>query len=189
MSPTRIGAGDPAGRESGKPKARAFHHEMKMLSLVDRESSQVRSVIVDDPKPNTIRPILVEKIIEVASLHTEESTIYMRNGGHRSDHQTVIHKADECVRGAVHTNASRAGYFSVFKRGMKDVYQHRGEQHLHRYLAKFTFRYNNRVKLGVEDVVRIKRASKGISGKTADVSTVSPSAVNRGCRAWLDTHR
>ena len=28
----------------------------------------------------------------------------------------------------------------IFKRGMKGVYQHCGEQHLHRYLAEFEFK-------------------------------------------------
>ena len=37
------------------------------------------------------------------------------------------------------------GYFSIFKRGMKGIYQHCGEQHLHRYLAEYEFRYNNRI--------------------------------------------
>jgi hypothetical protein len=39
--------------------------------------------------------------------------------------------------------------FGVFKRGMKGIYQHCAEKHLHRYLAEFDFRYNNRVALGV----------------------------------------
>ena len=48
---------------------------------------------------------------------------------------------DEYVRGTVHTNTVE-GYFSVFKRGMKGVYQHCNEKHLHRYLAEFDFRYS-----------------------------------------------
>jgi hypothetical protein len=44
------------------------------------------------------------------------------------------------VRGDVHTNTIE-GYFSVFKRGMKGIYQHCGEAHLHRYLSEFDFRY------------------------------------------------
>ena len=35
---------------------------------------------------------------------------------------------------SIHSNTVE-GYFSIFKRGMKGVYQHCGEQHLHRYLA------------------------------------------------------
>ena len=46
-------------------------------------------------------------------------------------------------RGGVHTNTVE-GFFSIFKRGMKGIYQHCGEKHLHRYLAEFDFRYNNR---------------------------------------------
>ena len=57
------------------------------------------------------------------------------------------------------------GYFSIFKRGMKGVYQHCSEKHLHRYLAEFDFRYNNRVALGVNDEMRTKTAIKGIEGK------------------------
>jgi hypothetical protein len=48
---------------------------------------------------------------------------------------------------------------------MKGVYQHCGERHLHRYLAEFEFRYNARVALGVNDVMRTHRAALGIKGK------------------------
>jgi hypothetical protein len=57
------------------------------------------------------------------------------------------------------------GSFSIFKRGMKGIYQHCGEQHLHRYLAEFDFRYSNRAKLGITDAARADEALKGIGGK------------------------
>lgn len=44
-------------------------------------------------------------------------------------------------------------------------YQHCGKQHLHRYLAEFDFRYNNRVTLGVSDMERTAKAVRGIVGK------------------------
>jgi hypothetical protein len=56
-------------------------------------------------------------------------------------------------------------YFSIFKRGMKGVYQHCSEKHLHRYLAEFDFRYNNRAALGVNDEARADRLIGGIVGK------------------------
>jgi hypothetical protein len=64
----------------------------------------------------------------------------------------------------VHTNTVE-GYFSIFKRGMKGVYQHCSEKHLHRYLAEFDFRYNNRSALGVEDADRTRLAVRGAKGK------------------------
>ena len=57
------------------------------------------------------------------------------------------------------------GYYSIFKRGMKGVYQHCSEKHLHRYLAEFDFRYSNRIALGVDDQDRAEKAVKGMVGK------------------------
>jgi len=48
------------------------------------------------------------------------------------------------VSGEAHVN-SLEGYFSIFKRGMKGIYQHCSKQHLHRYAAEFEFRYNQGV--------------------------------------------
>ena len=48
---------------------------------------------------------------------------------------------------------------------MRGVYQHCGEKHLHRYLAEFDFRYNNRASLGVNDGNRAEQLAKGIVGK------------------------
>ena len=80
----------------------------------------------------------------------------------------VKHSADEYVRYedgvAVHTNSAE-GYFSIFKRGMRGVYQHCKEKHLHRYLAEFDHRYNHRVALGYSDIDRTLAAIKGIEGK------------------------
>ena len=83
----------------------------------------------------------------------------------RRPHETVNHEQEEYVRdGYIYTNTVE-GYFSVFKRGMKGVYQHCAEKHLHRYLAEFDFRYSNRVRLGVDDVERTERCLRGIVGK------------------------
>jgi ISXO2-like transposase domain len=78
----------------------------------------------------------------------------------------------EYVRGSVHTNTVE-GVFSVFKRGMVGVYQHCSEKHLHRYLAEFDFRYNNRVALGVNDADRTEQALKGIVGKRLTYRTTA----------------
>ena len=68
-------------------------------------------------------------------------------------------------RAKISTNTVE-GYFSIFKRGMKGVYQHCSEKHLHRYLAAdFHFRYSNRSALGCEDMERADRMALGIVGK------------------------
>jgi len=95
---------------------------------------------------------------------TDEGGHYMRIGRAFAEHGVVNHKREEYVRGDIHTNTVE-GYFSIFKRGMKGVYQHCSEKHLHRYLAEFDFRYNNRVAKGVDDGARTKVMLRGIVGK------------------------
>src|SRR5680860_1242874 len=152
------------GREPGKPKRRAYHHKMKVLTLVDRNSGKARSVVVDDLKPATIAPILRENMSREARLATDEGGHYLHIGREFADHGVVRHGREEYVVGDVHTNTIE-GFFSIFKRGMKGVYQHCGKQHLHRYLAEFDFRYNERSALGVDDQERASRALSGIRGK------------------------
>jgi hypothetical protein len=53
--------------------------------------------------------------------------------------------------------------FGIFKRGMVGIYQHCGEQHIQLYLDVFTFRWNNRSKLGIEDQERARIAAYGMN--------------------------
>jgi hypothetical protein len=56
---------------------------------------------------------------------------------------------------------------------MKGVYQHCGHNHLHRYLAEFDFRYNNRKALGVEDNERADKLLLGVKGKRLTYQTTA----------------
>ena len=97
-------------------------------------------------------------------LHTDESMVYRKVGLEFAAHERVNHGQKEYARGDVTTN-SIEGYFSIFRRGMKGIYQHCSEPHLHRYLAEFDFRYNARQTLGVGDAMRADKALKGVVGK------------------------
>lgn len=155
------------GREPGKPVKRAFHHKMKVLSLVDRSTGQVRSVVVDNIRPATIAPIVLDNLHREARLMTDEAGHYLAVGRAFAEHGVVRHGQDEYVSTddrTIHTNTIE-GYFSIFKRGMKGIYQHCSKKHLHRYLAEFDFRYSNRSALGCEDQERAMRAVIGGIGK------------------------
>lgn len=95
---------------------------------------------------------------------TDEAEYYTTVGKEFAEHGIVRHAQKEYGRGDVTTNTVE-GFFSVFKRGMKGVYQHCGKKHLHRYAAEFEFRYNNRSTLGCEDMGRTGRALAGVIGK------------------------
>lgn len=150
-------------KPKGQKKGRGYAHKHAVLSLVER-GGEVRSVHVDDVKAKTLVPILKANIAAEARVMTDEAGQYMYLGNEFAEHGVVRHGAGEYVRGDIHTNTVE-GYFSVFKHGMKGVYQHCAEKHLHRYLAEFDFRYNNRAKLGVDDETRAENALRGIVGK------------------------
>ncbi len=151
------------GRKKGMRKQRGTGHKHAVLSLVER-GGQVRSVHVENVKADTLIPIVNENIAKEARVMTDDAATYYQKLEGFASHETVNHSADEYVRGDVHTNTVE-GYFSIFKRGMKGVYQHCSEKHLHRYLAEFDFRYNNRIALGVDDVDRSLKALEGVKGK------------------------
>ena len=152
------------GKEPGETPRRGVGWKMKVVTLVDRDTRQARSVVVDDLRKDTLAPILRENIAREARLHTDEASHYTKIGEEFAAHEIVKHRAKEYVRGEVTTNTVE-GFYSIFKRGMKGVYQHCGKQHLHRYAAEFDFRYNNRVSNGIEDVERGEIALRGAAGK------------------------
>ena len=76
----------------------------------------------------------------------------------------VDHGRSEYVRGDAHSNTAE-GFFSILKRGVIGTFHHVSEAHLHQYLAKFDFRYNNRSGLGVEDTERASKIIKQAEGK------------------------
>jgi transposase-like protein len=151
----------------GEKKGRGYAHKYKVLSLIDRNTGKARSMVVDDLKADTIIPIVRANIDRESRIMTDDAGQYLQVRKHFVEHGVVHHSRDEYVNPedkTIHTNTIE-GFFSIFKRGMKGVYQHCSKDHLHRYLAEFDFRYNNRVALGVNDLDRTAEAFRGIVGK------------------------
>jgi len=160
------------GRLEGQPKAKAgFGHKNTVLTLV-RRGGEARSFHVDSTTIASIVPILRAQIKAESKVMTDEANQYKNLNKLFPLHDSVNHKAEEYSRGDVSTNTVE-GFFSIFKRGMKGIYQHCSEKHLHRYLAEFDFRYTNRVALGVNDTARAERALKGIVGKRLTYRTTN----------------
>lgn len=152
-------------QRQGRPYKLRKHIGQKraIVALVERGGS-VRTFHVPTADAATVAAIVTDNIHRESRLQTDESKLYVKVGEQFAAHETVNHSAKEYARGDVTTNTVES-YFSVFKRGMRGVYQHCGEKHLHRYLAEFDFRYNNRAALGVNDAIRADALAAGIVGK------------------------
>ena len=159
------------GSKPGFKRRKGVTHKMKVLSLVERGGS-VRSVRIPNLSRSGIEQIIRANVDTDSRLITDSAAYYRKALLGFAGHETVNHLKDEYVRGEVYTNTLE-GYFSLFKRGMRGVYQHCREKHLHRYLAEFDFRYNNRVSLGVNDDARAVNALMGVVGKRLTYRTIN----------------
>jgi chromosome condensin MukBEF MukE localization factor len=133
------------------------------MTLVERGGS-ARSFHVEGTSAADLLPIIKANVKPDTHIMTDEAGQYAHLNRDFVSHEFVTHGRGEYVRGDVHTNTIE-GFYSIFKRGMKGIYQHCAEKHLHRYVTEFDFRYSNRVKLGVDDAERAARIVRGAEGR------------------------
>lgn len=155
----------PTLRTSGQPfiKGAKKRNSRPVVALVERGGrAKVFHVAVADKA--TVSKLVLDNVAPESRLHTDESRLYVGSADVFASHETVRHSAGEYARGDVNTNSAE-GFFGVFKKGMRGIYQHCSEKHLHRYVDEFAFRHNTRAKLGFNDVERAALIAKGAAGK------------------------
>lgn len=156
------------GKNPDAPLSRTPIRNMNaVLTLVDRSTGRAKSIVVDQLNVATVSEILAANVAKEARLMTDEARFYITPGREFAEHGTVSHAQEEWVSRtdpSVYTNTVE-GFFGIFKRGMRGIYQHCSKKHLHRYMAEFDFRYSNRSATGCEDQERMARAVAGIVGK------------------------
>jgi len=162
------------GRNPDAPVSKFSLRQMNaVVTLIDRDSGRARSMVVDNLTTAAVTEILNQNLAKEAHLMTDEAKFYMKPGKTFAAHSSVNHKAAEYVsreNPAIHSNTVE-GYFSIFKRGMKGVYQHCAKRHLHRYMAEFDFRYSERQANGVNDAMRADTLLAGVVGKRLTYET------------------
>lgn len=157
------------GKDKTAPASRMPLRNMnRIVSLVDRVTGRASSVVFNGTfNADTLADYLYRRVDRKSRLLSDDNKSYRPVGREFAQHVWVNHSGDEWVSKSdrtAHTNTVE-GFFGIFKRGMRGIYQHCGQQHLQRYLAEFDFRYSNRSALGVEDGERTNRALQGIVGK------------------------
>jgi transposase-like protein len=165
------------GRKDGFEVKRGAGHKNAVLTLVEREG-KARSFHVETATKDEIIPIVRENVARESHVMTDEANRYAKLGGDFAKHGAVDHSrgeygyTDRETGEKINTNTVE-GFYSIFKRGMVGVYQRCGEQHLHRYLAEFDFRYSYRQRLGFDDGARAEQALLGVKGKRLTYETTA----------------
>ncbi len=170
------------GRKEGVPVGPGYNQKRAVMSLVERGKGS-RSFHVDATSGKDLLPIIKAHVRPDTHIMTDEARQYAHLNKHFIEHDFVKHSLEEYGRGKVHTNTVE-GFYSVFKRGMKGIYQHCAEKHLHPYVTEFDFRYSNRIRLGVDETQRAEKALLGVVGKRLTYRTTGGKArASRGERA------
>ena len=115
-----------------------------VVSLVSKETGEVRSRVVPNVDGRTLRTVITEQAdLATTVLHTDSAGAYPWARSEAAGHETVNHHVQEYVRGDVSTNQTE-GYFSQLKRSIDGTHHHVSREHLHRYLSEFDYRYTTR---------------------------------------------
>lgn len=155
------------GKAKGK-RGRGAANKTPVVTLIERDG-EARSQVVTNVTGENIKAVLQKHVAPEATLMTDSFPVYNKPGQEFAAHHTVDHGAKEYARTEgegesairVHINTAE-GFFSQLKRSIDGTYHHVSEEHLHRYLAEFDYRYNTRK---VKDSERTITAIRQAAGK------------------------
>ena len=142
-----------------EPKKHAVH------ALVER-GGQVRATHVADVSAKTLRKAIAKHVAKGTTMNTDDALAYFHMSKEFAKHGVVNHSKDEYVSkdGKTHIQSAEA-FFAILKRGVMGSFHSVSEQHLQRYVDEFSFRWNTRSALGIEDFERAAAILKAIEGK------------------------
>jgi len=159
--------GKPSNRHGHDPKQHVQggnwqSEKATIMSLVSRETGEVRSRVIPDVKPDNLRAVLHEQTDPKAThLHTDTSAQYKVLGKGFASHEAVNHMVREYVRGDVSTNQAES-YFAQLKRSLDGTHHHVSRVHLHRYVTEFDFRWST---CKLADSERMAKIIAGTTGR------------------------
>ena len=129
-----------------------------VVGMKERGSNKVRAEVVSATDKRTLQLFVLLNTTVDSMVYTDEARAY--NGLPRR-RMTVQHSVGEYVRRQAYTNGLES-FWATMKRGYHGVYHHMTPKHLHRYLAEFQGRHNNRP-LDTEE--QMKAIVEGAVGK------------------------
>jgi len=139
--------GEPKNRHARdkreQTRAYATSDKTPVFALVDYETREVRSQVVNEVNGKTLLPAILENVAARRTmLHTDGAKAYKVAAPHPRGHESVDHSIGEDVRNGASTNIL-GGYFSQLKRSIDGTHHQVSTVHLDRYLAQFDFLYTH----------------------------------------------
>ena len=130
------------GRVRGK--GRGYVDNKTIVVGAKQRGGEIRMRVADNNNRKTLHGFIREHVADDAeAIYTDEWAAYRGIVDANTRHETVNHRAEEWVRGPVHTN-SIEGTWSLFNRALVGSYHQVQRKHLDRYLDEVEWRQNNR---------------------------------------------
>ncbi len=117
--------------------------KIAVIGAISRKGNVIARMMEHADQPTYERFVREAVSDRVSLVATDEAAGYRRLSTLGYPHRTVDHKAEEYVRGNVHTN-SIEGFWSLLKRGIVGTFHQVSKDYLPLYVNEFAFRYNNR---------------------------------------------
>ena len=151
------------GKEGNKHESRKLNQgrgavgKTAVVGVKDRETNQVDAEVVDRTDKETLQGFVEDRTENSAIVYTDEARAYVCLD---RAHEAVKHSVGEYVRGQAHTNGLES-FWANMKRGYQGVYHWMSAKHLHRYVAEFEGRHNDRPRDTIEQMRGIVLGSVG----------------------------
>ena len=151
------------GKEGNKHESKREHAgrgavgKTPIVGVKDRASNQVHAQVVNRTDAPTLHGIIRHSTDAAALVYTDEARAYL---GIARAHEAVKHSVGEYVRGQAHTNGMES-FWAMMKRGYQGIYHKMSEKHLHRYVAEFSGRHNDRPLDTLTQMIAIVRRAVG----------------------------
>ena len=110
-----------------------------VVGMKDRDTGKVSATPVEHTDKPTLQAFVEDGIEDGAKVYTDEHPGYQD----LENHETVKHSVKEYVHGQAHTNGVES-FWAGLKRGYVGTYHQMSGKHLHRYVAEFAGRHNDR---------------------------------------------
>ncbi len=143
-------------KAAGGPVGKAI-----VAGVKDRCSNRVAARVVPDTSADSLIGMVSDHAEKGTLVLTDEAKGYLPLRKKGYGHRAVKHSVGQYVDGMAHTNGIES-FWSLLKRGYHGTYHQMSPEHLHRYVAEFQHRHNERP---FDTIIQMERVVKDMDGK------------------------
>lgn len=141
-----------------------------VAGLKNRDTNLIKAQVVESEDKSTLQGFVLANTTPDTTVYTDEARAY---SGLPRTHKTVGHGVGDWVRECAHTNGLES-FWSMLKRGYMGTFHHISPKHLHRYIAEFAGRHNDRPSDTIQQMAHMVHGMEGKRLRYCDLIAGGP---------------